>query len=187
MLKKYAGILSLTISISAAATPLIDSALLNTRFINHVPDSQALEYVRAHFDSFIAVSFPCVKSKDEVLERILEKYGKIIHKKIIHFDEQEAFNFVKFCYRHEGFNKNQFYKIYHDKFPIGYGPIIFYVYTCESLETVRKAKAEIRNIYKLIGAIHATDNHYQTLELANYLFSKKSRAKNCSSPDFSNS
>ncbi len=146
-------------------------AVTQARFTTKMSDAQALHYVETHGNSYVAVSFPCVKSKDDVLEHILQKYGKIVHKKKMELNNNGPFNLIRLCYKYDNYSQADCNTIYQAAFPEHCGIVIFYVFTCKNLERVRKAKSDIRKIYKVRGAIHATDYHYQSLDLARCVFS----------------
>ena len=149
-----------------------------------VMDYGALEYVKlnpkAHVVNLHSITNP---KDDDKVEAILNKYGVIFYKKEIHLTYNGLVNLKKLSYgsfwdREEwiGNEQNQYFGAQdHAQSSLGKYPTRVYVFVCEDLEKVVKAKAEIRDIYSIGNfSVHINDHHDEAVWLAETYFNANS-------------
>lgn len=149
-----------------------------------VMDYGALEYVKlnphAHIVNLHSVTNP---KDDDRVEAILNKYGVIFYKKELHLAYNGLVNLKKLSYgsfwdREEwiGNEQNQYFGAQdHAQASLGKYPTRVYVFVCDDMEKVVKAKAEIRDIYNIGNfSVHINDHHDEAVWLAETYFNANS-------------
>lgn len=147
-------------------------------------DYGALEYVKLNPDTYI-VNLHAVNSTDQddkVLE-ILNRYGFVYYKKNIKMNLNGYVNLVKLSYgsfweREQwiGDETDNFAGAYHHaKMSCGKSPMRIFVFVCDDLKKVVKAKAEIRGLFNIGNySVHICDTHEEAIWLAETYFNKNS-------------
>lgn len=133
-------------------------------------DSEALRYIEQNKNAYVALSFPCIKVDELIIENFLRQDGTILYKKYLDLKNNGSINLIRECYKHDGHTLEHLQALHNAIFSQKNGRIIIYVYACENLEKLRKLKDKIRKFYNIKCAIHATDNQSQSLDLGRYLF-----------------
>lgn len=150
-------------------------------------DFCALEYVKLNPNAYIvnlhAVNNP---QQDKKVEEILEKYGFIYYKKDVHLSFNGYVNIKKLSYGFDnwgekswiGSAKNNYAGAQrHAKksFGLGKNPLRAFIFVCKNFDNVLKAKAEIRDIYKIGNeSVHINDTRKEAIELAQTYFNDNS-------------
>ena len=149
-----------------------------------VMDYGALEYVKLNPNAYI-VNLHSVadSSKDDQVIQILEKYGFIYYKKDIELTFDGYVNLKKLSYgsfwEREpwiGSVENKFSGAQmHAKNSMGKNPLRAFVFVCDNLDKVIKAKAEIRSLFNIGNfSIHINDTRDEAVWLAQTYFNKNS-------------
>ncbi|MBO7467828.1 MAG: ParB-like nuclease domain-containing protein [Bacteroidaceae bacterium] len=150
-------------------------------------DYGALEYVKLNPNAYIvnlhSITNP---NSDEKVERILEKYGFIYYKKAVKLTYNGYVNLKKLSYGSFweessswiGNVLNSYAGAQeHAQQSKGKYPLRAYVFVCDSIEKVIRAKKEIRDLYgKGNYSIHINDTHTEAVWLAETFFNKNSLA-----------
>ncbi len=151
------------------------------RFIDSTyADYTALEYVRLNPHAHIVNLQPVTSPEfDNIVENILEKYGFIYYKKNIFLSFNGLINLKKLFYGKDewiGNIENDFKGAKkHAKASLGPYPLRAYIFVCDDLDNVRKAKEEIRDIYKIgNNSVHINDTHEEAIEIAECYFNDNS-------------
>lgn len=151
------------------------------RHINSIyADYVALEYVNLNPNAYIVNLQPVASPEfDYKVENILNKYGFIYYKKNIFLSYNGLVNLKKLFYGKEkwiGNLQNDFRGARkHAKASSGAYPLRAYVFVCDNLKNVRKAKEEIRNIYKIgNNSVHINDTQEEAIEIAQTYFNDNS-------------
>lgn len=149
-----------------------------------VMDYGALEYVKLNPNTHIVNLHSVANPKDDdKVETILNKYGAIFYKKELHLTYNGLVNLKKMSYgsfwdREDwiGNEQNQYFGAQnHAQASLGKYPTRVYVFVCDDLEKVVKAKAEIRSIYKIGNfSVHINDCHEEAVWLAETYFNSNS-------------
>ncbi len=139
-------------------------------------DLAALEYCKLNKLSYVVNLHSCCDlRKDDLVENILNKYGFIFYKKNV-FLNSDAYLYTKLIsYGKEkwvGNFENNFENLrMHVSESSGTNPLRAYVFVCDDLNKVVKAKEEIRTVFnKGNPAVHINDNHEEAVELAQTYF-----------------
>lgn len=163
-----------------------DYKFFNKRSIDKsYADYAALEYVKFNKNAYI-VNLHSVTNKkyDSQVEEILNKYGFIFYKKDIYLSFNGYVNLKKISYGFDiwdgaswiGDVKNSFIGARdHAKRSMGSSPLRAFVFVCDDLEKVVKAKAEIRAIYDIGNySVHINDSREEAIQLAQTYFNENS-------------
>ena len=149
-----------------------------------IMDYGALEYVKFNPNTYI-VNLHAVtnRDKDQQVIDILNKYGFIYYQKDVKMNYNGYVNLVKISYgsfwerenwigdETNGFSGAQ----YHAKMSYGRNPMRIFVFVCDDLQKVLKAKAEIRALYNFgNNSVHINDTHEEAICLAETYFNKNS-------------
>lgn len=158
-------------------------------FVNHdmnpsIMDYGALEYVKLNPNAYIVnIHSIADKSKDKDVVSILEKYGFIYYKKEIKLTFNGYVNLKKLSYGSFwdkedwiGTVENRFEGAQmHARNSIGKDPLRVFVFICDDLNKVIKAKAEIRSLFNLGNfSVHINDSREEAIWLAETYFNKNS-------------
>ncbi len=149
-----------------------------------IMDFGALEYVKLNPNAYIvnlhSVTDP---SKDDRVVQILEKYGFVYYKKDIKLTFDGYVNLKKLSYG-SFWERESWIGTVEDKFAgaqmharnsIGKNPLRAFVFVCDDLQKVIKAKAEIRNLFNLGNySVHINDTREEAIWLAETYFNKNS-------------
>ena len=143
-------------------------------------DYAALEYVRLNPNSFIVNIQPASSPEfDKEAEKILEKYGFIYYKKNIFVSFNGLVNLKKLFYGEEkwiGNLQNDFKGAKkHAKNSSGPYPLRAYIFVCDDIKNVRRAKEEIRKVYNIgKNSVHINDTHKEAIRIAECYFNDNS-------------
>lgn len=149
-----------------------------------IMDFGALEYVKLNPNAYIvnlhSVTDP---SKDDQVVQILEKYGFVYYKKDITLTFDGYVNLKKLSYG-SFWERESWIGTVEDKFAgaqmharnsMGKNPLRAFVFVCDDLKKVIKAKAEIRDLFNLGNfSIHINDTREESVWLAETYFNKNS-------------
>jgi len=139
-----------------------------------------LEYVKYNRNAYIVNIYPVVDSMhDSAVEQILEKYGFVYFKKCIPVTYNGLINLKRIKYGKErwaGTAENDFKGLKnHAEKSNGSNNLRVYVFVCDSLDNVIKAKAEIREHLALGNfSVHINDCQGEAVELAQTYFNDNS-------------
>jgi hypothetical protein len=149
-----------------------------------IMDYGALEYVKLNPNAYIvnlhSVTNP--QNDNEVI-RILEKYGFVYYKRNVKLSLNGYANLKKISYgsfwnneQWIGTPENGFAgALDHAKHTTGEYPCRVFVFVCDNLEKVLRAKAEIRAIYNIGNySVHINDTHEEAIWLAETYFNENS-------------
>ncbi len=162
-----------------------DYSFFQERHINqHYADFAALEYVKINNNAYI-INLHSVTdtAKDGQVEKILEKFGFIFYKKNVQMSFNGYVNLKKLSYgsfweREEwiGTQENKFAGAQeHAKRSIGKSPLRVYIFVCDDVNKVIKAKAEIRELFNIGNySVHINDTREESLWLAQIYFNENS-------------
>ena len=149
-----------------------------------IMDYGALEYVKLNPNTFIVNLHAATSTKhDEQVVDILNKYGWIYYQKDIQMNLNGYVNLVKLSYgsfwereqwigdETDGFAG----ALNHAKMSFGKSPMRIFVFVCDDLQKVLKAKAEIRALFDIgNNSVHINDTHEEAIWLAETYFNKNS-------------
>lgn len=155
----------------------------NRQMEESVMDYGALEYVKLNKNAFIvnlhAITNP---NSDGKVIKILNKYGFVFYQKSIHMTFNGYVNLKKMSYGSFWEKENQWIGTYHNHFAgaqnhakesmgSGKNPLRVFVFVCDSIEKVIKAKSEIRDLYNIGNySVHVNDTHEEAIWLAETYF-----------------
>lgn len=151
--------------------------LLSNLSVSHAAmlstDAQAYNYCLSHQSSFIAIVWPIAQGKDNRIEQIFNKFGRIIYRKIVYFTPKKAYKLLKQA--HYNANISDFKKHLAWYFPPGTyeQPARIFVLTFENAGQATACKYAIRNIlfpHLQYRSIHINDYHAETVDLASSFF-----------------
>lgn len=138
---------------------------------------EALAYCKQEPQSFVSIVWPIAQGKSEQIEQIFNQHGQLKYKKIVTLNPSQAFYLLKTAHPHIP-NMKEHVTWY---FPPGTmnKPARVYVLKFDSTNTAVTCKHAVRKIFKGLQyrSIHIVDTHPETIELAEYFFTKK-RFKN---------
>ncbi len=150
-------------------------------------DYCALEYVKLNPNAYIVNLHAVNDTKyDKQVEDILNKYGFIYYKKEVYLNYNGYVNIKKLSYGSDmwgkeswiGTSKNKYsgaQKHAQKSFGNGKNPLRAYVFVCDNLDNVLKAKAEIRELFKIGNeSIHINDTRKEAIALAQVYFNDNS-------------
>lgn len=143
-------------------------------------DTMALYYARLKPTAFIATLFPVIAGKDKRARSILKKYGSTVYEKSIQLNKNGAINYIKILYEGEkwlGTWKDNFKGVIGKVEPCfpNNKPLTAILFECADIQTVKKAKEEIRNFYNIGNhSVHISDTHEETLRTAEAVFNENS-------------
>jgi hypothetical protein len=146
----------------------------------NVEELGVLEYVKYNDNAYIVNIFPVINEiYDSQIVKILERYGFVYYKKTISITHNGMINLKKINYRNEdwiGNYSNDFVGLkYHARNSSGNALLRVFVFVCEDLEKVIKAKQEIRVLCNLGNfPIHINDTRDEAIELAQTYFNENS-------------
>ena len=153
---------------------------LEEKYLDHM----AFEYAKLKKNTFIACLFPIAHGFQEKTERILKKYGNIVHHKDIELTKSGTLEFIRAvnigqCGKESHFDD---FKQSGAKAKLCFPPkqnnnylVRVYLYECNSKKDVIEAKKEIREYCnKGDEAIYINDTHAQTKIIAATLFNRNS-------------
>lgn len=149
-----------------------------------IMDYGALEYVKLNPQAYI-VNLHSVTDphQDGQVEAILSKYGFVFYKKEINMSFNGYVNLKKLSYgsfwdRESwiGNEKNKFEGAQnHARASMGSFPLRVFVFVCDDLQKVVRAKAEIRNLFNIGNySVHVNDSREEALWLAKTYFNRNS-------------
>ncbi len=147
-------------------------------------DYAALEYVKLNPNTYI-VNLHSVadKTKDSLVENILNKYGFVFYQKDIELSFNGYVNLKKLSYGSFWEQENWIGSVEnkyagaqaHAKCSMGTSPLRAYVFVCDDLKKVIKAKAEIRALFDLGNySVHINDTREEAIWLAQTYFNDNS-------------
>lgn len=150
----------------------------------NIMDYGALEYVKLNPNAYI-VNLHAIADKDQDSEvyKILNKYGFVFYQKDISLSFNGYVNLKKLSYgafweRASWIgNANNAFKGAQDHAlaSMGPNPLRVFVFVCDDINKVIKAKTEIRNIFKQGNySIHINDSHTEAVWLAETYFNENS-------------
>lgn len=153
---------------------------LDEKYLDHM----AFEYAKLKKNTHIVCLFPTGNAMLEQAEKILSKYGSIIHRKDIWVSESGALEFIRLVYTGEWWTGSYLDNFKHSRakallcFPEELRlsvPVSVYLYECANPQSARQTKNEIRLIcQKGNECIHINDTHEQTITIAAGLFNENS-------------
>lgn len=157
---------------------------INKKMNQDIMDFGALEYVKLNPNAYIVNLHSITDcSKDKNVENILERYGFIYYKKDIKLTFNGYVNLKKLSYgsfwnreNWIGNTENKFAGAQmHARNSIGDNPLRAYVFICEDINNVVKAKAEIRELFSIGNfSVHINDTREEAVWLAETYFNKNS-------------
>ena len=177
---------------------VVNSFIFNYEFFldrhmeSDVMDYGALEYVKLNTNSYIVNLHAATNPlHDAKVENILNKYGFVYYKKNVKMNYNGYVNLVKLSYgsfwereKWIGDAKDSFAGARnHAKMSYGNNPMRIFVFVCDDLQKVLKAKKEIRALYNLgNNSVHINDTHEEAIWLAETYFNRNSLhfIKHCS-------
>lgn len=150
-------------------------------------DYGALEYVKLNKHSYIVQLHSAATIQyDNQVESILNKYGFIYYKKEINLTFNGYVNLKKLSYGFDPENQaswlgtadNQFMGAQaHAQSSMGKNPLRAYIFICDELIKVIRAKSEIRDLYNLGNhSVHINDTHEEAIQTAEIFFNQNSLA-----------
>ena len=149
---------------------------------NDMMDYGALEYVKLNPNAYIVNLQPVTKTeKDNFVVDILEKYGFVYYKKDCWVSFNGLVNLKKIYYGSSwekatwiGTSDNGFSGAKdHAACSMGKNPMRVFVFVCDSIENVKKAKEEIRELYGIGNhSVHINDTHEEAVCLAENYFNE---------------
>ena len=149
-----------------------------------VMDYGALEYVKLNPNAYIVNIMPVNNlEKDEKVVSILEKFGFVYYKKDVWVTYNGLVNLKKVSYgsfwegaKWIGDISNEFEGARnHANNSMGRNPLRVFVFVCDDINKVVKAKKEIREIYKIGNySVHINDTHEEAIQLAETYFNSNS-------------
>lgn len=164
--------------------------LYNYNFFNNmgmdkdIMDYGALEYVKLNPNAYIVNLHSVTPTdKDDIVEDILNKYGFIFYKKDINLTFNGYVNLKKISYGSFwekeswiGDVTNKFAGAQaHAKASMGKSPLRVFIFVCDDLNKVIKAKEEIRTLYNIGNySVHINDYREEAIWLAETYFNKNS-------------
>ncbi|PKN03274.1 hypothetical protein CVU75_03105 [Candidatus Dependentiae bacterium HGW-Dependentiae-1] len=146
-------------------------------------DAMALEYNNLKKNTYCVNIFPAARSTDSETEKILRAYGHIIYKKKVTLYNNGPTNFINYIYAEQPDQpwtdeNNNFYgatDATKARFPDSAGTIRAYLFECDSLDKVLLCKKELQALFGIEApAVHITNTHQKTIELAQLLFNTNS-------------
>jgi len=147
----------------------------------------AYEYCKLVNSTRIALLYPNAEGREDQVEELLRRYGKIIYKKQIKFNSIGAVNLVRQVYRNEqwlGNWKNDFRGAQEKAWACfsSNGPLRVFIIETSNLSALSSVKEQIRNIYKIDKhSIHINDSHEETILISKLLLNDNSiHHMNCS-------
>lgn len=156
----------------------------NREMTPEIMDFGALEYVKLNPNAYIvnlhSITNP---AKDTQVIQVLEKYGFIYYQKEINLTFNGYVNLKKLSYgsfweeeKWIGTVENKFAGAQmHAKNSIGKHPLRVFVFVCDELQKVKKAKEEIRAIFNIGNfSVHINDSREEAIELAETYFNRNS-------------
>ncbi len=157
-----------------------DTYHLEEKYLDHM----AFEYAKLKKNTFVACLYPVGYKYQKKAEKILEKYGSIIHQKDIWLTKSGALEFIRLVYTGEWWTGSYLDDFKHCRgktllaFPENLRskyPVRIYLYECDSKAVAIKAKEELRELcQKGNEVIHINDTHEQTKLIAATLFNANS-------------
>ena len=149
-----------------------------------IMDYGALEYVKLNPNTYIVNLWPVNnKDKDELVEEILKKYGFIYYKKELKLEYNACVNLKKLSYG-SFWDKEDWIGTVENKYAgaqmhaqksMGENPLRVFVFVCDSLDNVIKAKEEIRALYNIGNfSVHINDTREEAIWLAQSYFNQNS-------------
>ena len=159
-----------------------------------IMDYGALEYVKLNPNAYIVNLHSVVDvANDDAVEAILNKYGFVFYKKGVDLTYNGYVNIKKISYgsfwdRESwiGNATNRFSGLQgHAKRSMGKFPLRAFVFVCNDLDLVVKAKQEIRAIFNIGNfSVHINDTHEEAVWLAETYFNRNSLALTNHQPFF---
>jgi hypothetical protein len=147
-----------------------------------IMDYGALEYVKLNPNAYIVNLQPVTKANyDKSVVDILEKYGFIYYQKDCWISFNGLVNLKKICYG-SSWEKAAWIGSYNSGFrgakdhadsSMGKNPMRVFVFVCNDLNNVKKAKEEIRALYGIGNySVHINDTHAEAICLAENYFNE---------------
>lgn len=143
-------------------------------------DHAALNYAELDDSLYLLFLYPIARGKDKNVENAIEKYAEIVYAKEIHLSEQGMHNLIIQSYRDEhwiGTKENNFAgakKNAQNKYKAG-AALQTYLIKPKKYEDTLEIKKQIRGFFTFgNNAVHITDNHEQTLRLAQQIYNENS-------------
>lgn len=149
-----------------------------------IMDFGALEYVKLNPNAYI-VNLHSVtdQAKDTEVVSILEKYGFVYYKKSVRLTFDGYVNLKKLSYG-SFWEKEPWIGTVSNKFAgaqmharecMGKSPLRVFVFVCDDIQKVIKAKSEIRDLFKIGNfSIHINDSREEAIWLAETYFNENS-------------
>lgn len=133
-------------------------------------DQEALAFCKANTTSYIAIVWPIAQGKDDKIEKLFRKYGKLHYKKIVYFNHKQGASLLQDAHPHIT-NIQEHMKMYFPSSGIFAKPARIYLLTFKDLETAVKCKHAIRYLFDLgYSSIHTTDYQHEAIKLAEFFY-----------------
>ena len=145
-------------------------------------DHMALEYAKLNKNTFVVCLYPGAYAKNEEAERVLKKYGTVVHKKDVELSSSGVLEFIRLVYTGEWWTGSFIDDFKHSRgkallaFPKNLPRRVrVYLYECDERSLTTKAKLEIRDLCNLgQESVHINDTHQQTTIIAKTVFNANS-------------
>lgn len=147
-------------------------------------DAMALEYAKYKKNSYIVSLFSKARNHDDLVRKLLNQYGSIVHEREIILTKEGPINLMKLFYTGEnwmGTWENGFpgarhkasacFNLQNNQFPIR-----VFLWECNgTLDDVRACKKEIRSLFHMNNdSVHINDTHKETILYAQAYFNENS-------------
>jgi len=143
-------------------------------------DITALEYTRLNKYAYILTIFPVASGRENDIDLIMGRYGKVYYKKDIYFNENGALNFIRQLYYGEDWAGDFKKGFPGERYKASQcfrknAPLKAYFFETDTLRKVQECKKEIRNLFDCGNdAAHATDQYDETVRIAEQLLNDNS-------------
>lgn len=142
-------------------------------------DAMALELCRIKKDCFVVVIYPAANGKDEELEKLIQGYGQIWHRKAVYLKKQGPLNLIRQIYYKESWTGNWKNGFAGAQSKANWcfqreGPVRLFIIE-SALPEMRELKVRIRDLYRIENhAVHINDTWDEALHLAEIFFNENS-------------
>lgn len=143
-------------------------------------EQMVLGFIRLHANTACFNIWPAAKGHDEELTQILEGSFQVLYRKSVALNENGAFNYLAQIYSEYSWAQNDgdgFSGVYRKLLPCfpDFQPVQVWFVVTDSYEHATEVKGQLRDLYGLEKhSLHATDNHRETVQMAEILLSRNS-------------
>lgn len=143
-------------------------------------DEIVLGYIRLSQNTACFNIWPAAKGHEEELARIMKENFRILYRKQVTLNENGAFNYLAQIYSEYSWAQNDgdgFSGVYRKLLPCfpDFKPVQVWFVESDTFEHATEVKGKLRDLYGLEKhSLHATDNHRETVQMAEILLSRNS-------------